>query len=306
VRTRTWIAGLLACAWAFSPGRGLPPDLDPLGVVTHAQSGADTRLLQAARAFMAGDTDRAGQLATDYLGAHPGDTRARILLARVHLGRNELTAAYDQLERALAKDPRNVDALYYLGLVAGDLAATEFQRLHDTAPDSARVHQLRAETFEAQQRRSDAEREYEAALRQDPSLVDALLGLARLKRIRLACEDAVALYERAEAIRSTFDGAYGLGICLSTLQDDRAAVARFQQALRYDGRSAVALAGLGTSLVKIGQTANGINRLERAVAIQPNLVEAHYMLGMAYRTAGQKERSDQAFRKAEQLRAGAR
>ena len=245
-------------------------------------------------------------MATDYVDAHPRDARARILLARAHLGRNRLTAAYDQLERALALDPRNVDALYYLGLVAGDLAATEFQRLHDTAPDSARVHQLRAETFEAQERRSDAEREYEAALRQDPSLVDALLGLGRLKRRRLAGEDAVALYERAEAIRSTFDGAYGLGICLSTLQDDRAAVARFQQALRYDGTSALALAGLGTSLVKIGQTADGINRLERAVAIQPNLVEAHYMLGMAYRTAGQKERSDQAFRKAEQLRAGAR
>ena len=58
----------------------------------------------------------------------------------------------------------------------------------DQAPQ--RVLQLQGETFEAQDRRSDAETAYQAALHVQPDLLDALLPLAKLKRIRPACEEA--------------------------------------------------------------------------------------------------------------------
>ena len=44
------------------------------------------------------------------------------------------------------------------------------------APVSARGHQLQAESLEAQERRRDAEAEYEAALGAKPDLFDALLA----------------------------------------------------------------------------------------------------------------------------------
>lgn len=263
----------------------------------------DTRLVEAQRALTRGEVVRAFELGSAYVKSHPRDAAGRLLLARVHLERDELEQAYEELDRALGADPRNVDVLAYLGLVSAQLAAGAFERLETGAPASARVHQLKGETFEAQERRADAEKAYEAALEVQPDLVDALLPLARLKRIRLACEDAIALYERAEAVTPTFDAAYGLGFCLGYLQDHAAAVARFEQALKRDPTAAVAWSGLGTALVNVGRRADGIAALRRAVALEPEMSEAWYMLGMTYQAAGDVVRSREAFAKLEELRA---
>ena len=137
-----------------------------------------------------------------------------MLLIRVYLERNEMDGAYRLLPGRRAQHPADADLLYYFGLVTRGLAAKEFERLATMAPDSARVHQLQAEMLDAQERRADAEKEYAAALAAKPDLLEALLGLAKLQRIRLACEEARALYERAEASgrRST---AHTASVCAS-------------------------------------------------------------------------------------------
>lgn len=272
-----------------------------LAAAVSAQAPAE--LVEASRALAAGDADRAFRLGTTFLERHPGDVRAQVLLVRVHIERGEWDAAYRLASRAARAHPGDVDALYYLGLVTRQLAAGQFQRLAQMAPESERVHQLKAEMFEAQERRADAEKEYAAALEAQPRLLEALLGLARLKRIRLACDEAIALYDRAEAIRPTFDGAYGLGVCLSYSQDDERAVKKFEQAIARNPAAGVAWAGLGTSLVRLQRTVDGIVKLERAIALEPGMAEAHYMLGQAYQASGNAARAQAAFRKAEQLRA---
>lgn len=264
---------------------------------------ASPALVDASRALAAGDTDRAFRLGTTYLEQHPGDVRAQLLLVRVHLERGGWDSAYRLASRAVRAHPADVDALYYLGLVTRQLAAGEFQRLEQVAPGSERVHQLKAEMFEAQERRAEAEQEYQAALDAKPGLLEALLGLARLKRIRLACDEALALYEKAESIRPTFDGAYGLGVCLAYSQDDERAVRNFEQAIERNPAAGVAWAGLGTSLVKLQRNAEGIAKLQRSIALEPDMAEAHYMLGQAYQASGDTARAQAAFRKAEQLRA---
>ena len=157
---------------------------------------SDRGLTDAATALQAGTFDRAVALATAYLKRHPADTGAHVLLARVDIARDDLDAAFLELRRALDADARNVDALYYLGTVAARLSQQSFADLQRAAPDSARVHQLLAEGLEAQDRRDAAAKEYEAALARQPDLLDALLGLARLRRIALACDEAVLLYRR--------------------------------------------------------------------------------------------------------------
>ena len=262
----------------------------------------DTRLAEAQRALTRGELARAFELGSAYVKARPRDAPGRLLLARVHIERGELDQAYDELDRALRSDPRNVDVLAYLGLVSGQLAAMAFDRLATEAPGSARVLQLQGETFEAQDRRKDAETAYQAAVDVQPDLLDALLPLAKLKRIRLACEEAVTLYERAESVRPTFEGAYGLGICRSYLQDDEGAVVQFERAIARDPGAAVAWAGLGTSLVKLKRHADGIAKLRHAIALEPRMAEAHYMLGMAYQAVGDPARAEAAFTEAERLR----
>ncbi len=284
------IAGslMVAAAAGAQPSRAVDPDL-----------------AEASRALAAGDADRAFRLGSDYLARHPGDIQAHVLLVRVHLERDEWESAYQMAARAARARPSDVDVLYYLGLVTRRLAADEFERLARIAPNSARVRQLQAEMLEAQQRRADAETEYHAALEAKPDLLDALLGLARLKRIRLACDEAIGLYDRAESVRPTFDAAYGLGVCHSYLQNDGLAVKTFEQAVQRSPSAAVAWAGLGTSLVRLRRTAEGIAKLQRAVALEPGMDEAHYMLGMAYQASGDAVRAQDAFKRAEQLR-GAR
>jgi len=264
---------------------------------------ADGRLMAATRALAAGDAEGALRLGTAYLKLHPGSREAQLLLVQIHIERNDLDAAYRLAAGAVRANPRDVDALYFLGLVTRRLATVEFERLVRLAPASARAHQLRAEAFEAQERRADAEQEYAAALGGKPDLLEALLGLGKLKRIRLACEDAIVLYDRAEALRPTFEGAYGLGICHANLQNDEVAVARFEEALARNPAAAVAWAGLGTSLVKLRRIADGITKLQHAIALEPTMAETHYMLGMAYQAAGDPIRANAAFKKAEQLRA---
>ena len=269
-----------------------------------ARAVADLDLAEASRALAAGDADRALLLGRDYLKRHPADARAQVLLVRIHLERDELDSAYLMINRAARAHPADVDVLYYLGFVTRKLAADEFQRLVRIAPDSPRVHQLQAEGLEAQERRADAEKEYAAALEAKPDLLEALLALGKLKRIRLACEEAIVLYDKAESIRPTFDAAYGLGVCHSYLQNDELAVKKFEQAVRRSPSAAVAWAGLGTSLVKLRRTAEGIAKLQRAIALAPDMDQAHYMLGMAYQASGDTARAQDAFKKAEQLRVG--
>lgn len=261
----------------------------------------EATLSEASRALAAGDAERALALANAFLKRHPGSVRARVIVARVYIERDD-DAAYVPLQAALRLAPRDTDALYYMGLVTARLAAAEFARLAAMAPDSARVHQLQAETLEAQEQRAAAEKEYEAALRARPDLLDALLGLGRLKRIRLACDESIVLYEKAETIRPTFEGAYGLGMCLSYLQKDDTAAARFAEAIARDPKAAVAWAGLGTSLVKLRRPAEGIEKLQHAIALEPRMAEAHYMLGMAYQAAGDDIRAKASFKTAEDLR----
>jgi tetratricopeptide (TPR) repeat protein len=263
---------------------------------------ADAGLATASRVLAAGDADRAVRPGAASTQRRPRDARAQVLLIRAHLERDEWDRAYRVANRAARAHPSDVDVLYYLGLVTRRLAADEFQRLGRMAPDSARAHQLQAEMFEAQERNGDAEKEYAAALARDPRLLEALLKLAKLERIRLACDAAIGHYEKAESLRPTFDAAYGLGVCHSHLQNEKLAVKNFEQAVERSPSAAVAWAGLGKSLVNLGRTDEGILKLQRAIALGPEMHDAHYLLGQAYRASGDAVRAQKAFDKAEQLR----
>ncbi len=266
----------------------------------------DLRVAEGERALARGDAARALELADAAVAARPAGVAARLLAARAHAAREEYEASWAQLDAVLTASPRNVDALALMGEVSGQLAAATFDRLNTEAPGSARVQQLQGETLEAQERRSEAEAAYEAAVKLDPNLLEAVLALAKLKRIRLACDDAMPLYERAERIRPTFDAAYGLGFCLASMQEDAKAVEHFRHAVARDPRAAVGWSGLGNSLVKTGQAAEGIAALKRALSIEPRMTDGWYMLGLAYQAANEPALSKDAFARAEALRVGAK
>jgi predicted Zn-dependent protease len=262
---------------------------------------ADTRLAEASVALYAGDPDRALQLATAYLEQHPVDIKGWVLTARAHMARDEYAAAYGQLRKALALAPRDIDVLYYLGFVTSQLAAREFDRLYRLAPDGARVHQLMAESLKLQEKPVEAAAEYELALKASPNLREALIGLAEIRREESNCNEAIALYERAQALGPAYETAYGLGACFAVQNDQPRAVKEFREALKRDPQSPAAHFALGSSLLQMGDTISAVRELERSVTLEPRLRQGYYLLGRAYRALGWRERSRQAFAKADEL-----
>ena len=232
---------------------------------------------------------------------HPGNVAAMVLAARAHLARGEHPAAYDLLRTALAKEPGNVDVLYFLGIASSELAKREFDRLYKLAPEGARVHQLLAQALKLQNKLAEAAAEYELALAANPSLLEALIELAAIRREESDCERAAALYRRADEVRTTYEATYGLGICLAAQNQHAAAVEQLRKALRHDGNAATAHFALGSSLLQLRDAAEAARALERAVALEPRMRQGHYLLGRVYRTLGLAERSRQAFARADEL-----
>jgi tetratricopeptide (TPR) repeat protein len=294
---------LLATAAAMAQEPGSTPARAQASPTKVAPVAEPKDVQDAARALSAGDVEQALQLAGAHLTSNPASVGARLVMARAHMARDEYEAAYEQLRDAVRRQPKNVDALYYMGIVAGRLAELELHRLADVAPDSGRLHQVMAEGLELQQRPHEAAAAYEAALARQPDLFDALLGLGRLKRAALQCDQAIPLYERAEAQRPSFDGAYGLAMCLHYEQQDERAISHFLAATERDPRAAVAWRGLGLSLTRLRRLPEAIAALQRATELEPRNHEAYYALGQAYRAAGDLDRAKAAFATAQQLQA---
>jgi tetratricopeptide (TPR) repeat protein len=263
-------------------------------------------LQDASRALSAGDVDRALSLAMQHLEANAASVPARLVIARAYMIRGDYAQAYDHLRRASQSSPRNVDVLYYLGIAAGRLAEIELRRLAQVAPDSARVHQIRAESLEMQERPHEAAAAYEAAIAREPELIDALLGLAKLRRTALRCTEAIALYKKAEALRPTFEGAYGLGVCLQYEQQDHLAAEQFQHATERDPADALAWKDLGMAEMKLGRVPRAITHLQRAIELRPDMHDAYYALGQIYRAAGDLQKAKEAFAAAERLQQGSK
>ena len=73
-------------------------------------------LTEASHALYRGEHDRASEIARQYLKLHPGSAAMHVMLARAELAANHPEQAIVELRKALAADPRNVDAHYYLWL----------------------------------------------------------------------------------------------------------------------------------------------------------------------------------------------
>ena len=277
---------LPAPAWA-QQGKGAP--------ATAAEREATTAILR-------GDFARAASLATARLKKNPRDARWRVLLARAEMGQGNLQTALAELRRALEIDPRQVDALYYLALIAGALGPQTYERLYQLAPNSDRVHQLLAEAALAQENQAEAETEYRAAIESNPRSAEALLGLAELKRTQSKFDEALSLYRQAESISGlNHDIAYGIGVCLSYQQEHAKALDYFRRAAAFAPDAEATQFALGNALFQVGRIREAIAPLKRAIAINPKIKQAYLLLGRIYQRLGQTQAAKAAFQRVEEL-----
>ena len=278
------IVSVLAMARA-SPGTELAP-----------------QLREGTQAFYKGEFDRAALLARSYLKAHPQDPAGLVLLARAEMAQGRYPQAYQELRKALRSDPKNLDALYYLGQATKTLGQLEYERMFALAPDSARSHQFLAESYLAQRKDEKAAEEYKAALKAAPRSVEVLCALGDVERWLLRFDDAVEHYSRArELAPNDYCGNFGLGVAHLRRHELPSAIGYLRRAVVLQPKSGETRLALGSALLQTGDATGALTELKAAVANKPDLRQAYALLARVYRTLGQPTEAEESLNKAKEL-----
>jgi len=264
--------------------------------------GQSSALTECTRALYSGDNALAVQLAENHLSKYPKDVAVRVVLARAKLAQGKPLQAFDELQRALESDAKNIDALYYLSLVSKELSHSEYERLFSLAPDSFRAHQLLAEAALSADNASEAEREFKRALEVNPRSVQVSTELAELKRSQSKFDEAIAYYAQAEKNGSLSYGvAYGLGACYTYKQEYPQAIEWLRKAVALVPGSAAGRFALGNALFQNGQFEAAVPELNEALRLEPRMKQAYFLLGRAYSKLGRQEEARAAIRKLDEL-----
>jgi tetratricopeptide (TPR) repeat protein len=259
-------------------------------------------LTECTRALYAGDYARAADLAEKQLHKYPSDARVRVILARAELAQGKLRPAFEDLRKAHASDPRNIDALYYLSFAARGLSQEEYQRLFAMAPDSARVHQLLAEAALRAENRTEAEAEFRKALQANPRSAEVATELAELKRSQSKFDEAITYYRQAEQIGPpTYEVAYGLGACYTYKLDYPQAANWLRKAVALGPDLAAGHFALGNVLFQSGQFDAAVPELKISLQFEPRMKQAYFLLGRAYTKLGRRDEAAAAFKKLDEL-----
>jgi len=261
-----------------------------------------TVLEECTRALYAGDYSQVEQLAQDHLRKNPSDVSVRVVLARGELAEGKLYQSFEDLRKALASDPHNVDALYYLSFAARAMSQQEYQRLFAMNPDSSRVHQLLAESALESQDPAQAEAEFRKALDANPGSSELATELAELKRSQSKFDEAITYYSQAVQLESgNYDAVYGLGACYTYKQDYKQAAQWLHKAVALAPDSAAGHFALGNALFQSGSLEHAIPELETSLRLEPRMKQAYFLLGRAYTKLGRKEEAAAAFKKLDEL-----
>jgi tetratricopeptide (TPR) repeat protein len=270
-----------------------------IGATANGQSSA---LTECTRAFYGEDYALAIQLAEKHLSKYPKDVPVRVILARAELAQGKPLQAFEELQKALESDPRNIDALYYLSLASKELSQSEYQRLFSLAPDSFRVHQLLAEAALSAENPTEAEKEFKKALEVNPQSVEVSTELAELKRSQSKFDEAIRYYMQADKSGPlNYDVAYGLGACFTYKQEYPQAIEWLRKAAAFAPDAAAGRFALGNALFQDGQFAAAVPELNEALRLEPRMKQAYFLLGRAYSKLGRSEEAKAAIKKLDEL-----
>jgi len=230
-------------------------------------------LAEAFRLQQAGRLDDAEAAYAKLLARDPDDPVALINAGALALARDDVAAALDRLERAVAHVPRNAIAQNNLGFAqirAARFAAalTSLDRAVAQKPDYAQAHNNRGIALVRLARPADARAAFERALACDPALVDA---------------------------------AVNLGDALADAGDGEAALRAYDAALGNAPGNAAARRGRAFALALTGDLARAAAALDAAVAAHPDDAAAWQTLGAVANWAWDHERAETAFRRAAAL-----
>ena len=326
----------LARATDFPVGRIPLDDAKALlGDLPEAADGA-SRFLQAALFREAGDFEEArrqrvllereiesapardggSRAAAALCGDHLYAACARSLETRPSLARSDLLLlgrAYLALgleERAAValthamrgSSEQSPEATYWTVRTLQSLADQCFRKVEEVAPDSWRVHQLRAEAHQQRQADAEAVAEYGRALALKPDEPELHRSLGLIHLLNNAHDLAQPSLERAlELDPANPRSLYLVGRLHVARQRHEESIGFLERALRLDPNLIEARPSLGRAYLRAGRFEEAAAQLEKGLALD-YYGDIHYSLFQAQRRLGNAEAAELALDRSLALR----
>ena len=244
------------------------------------------------------------------LRLHPESARAQELRART--GPSETPgdrADVKSLDKLLAQydgHPDDPEVLFQLGEGSRMVMQQAFHRLMTFHPNSARAHELQAQTWLGQGRGALAEPEFRKALKMNPNLPGIHLALGRILLEERGDLEGAETEFRAEArLRpGNAEAAWRLGSVLLKKGQGKEALAELQQSDKLKPDMLETLLDLGKAYSAENQLAQAENTYRRMIAIDDQdelAAAAHLQLSLICRKLGRAEEAEQHLKRFREL-----
>lgn len=235
------------------------------------------------------------------LGDEIRDPRIFNYRASLYLGVGRIDAARADIDRALALDDKNGDALALQSVIA--LAQNDRERALqlakqavETSPDAAAPHLALSYAWQAHFELNQARAEAERAIARDAHNALAWARLAELRLMFGERDAAVAAAEEAVRLGPHLAQAQSvLGFSYLSRIDLGAARTAFEKAAALDPGDPLPQLGVGLIDVREGRLAEGRQRMELAASLDPDDALMRSYLGKAYYEEARDARAASQF-----------
>ncbi|MBE8965900.1 tetratricopeptide repeat protein [Nostocales cyanobacterium LEGE 12452] len=215
-------------------------------------------------------------------------------LAVQHQRENSLLEAEQLYSQVLEKQPDNPEALYGLGMLAQQMGQLQTAKQWLSAasqvqPNSVKTWFSLGNLYLVQEQFSPAEKAYRQALVLLPNSLPIYNNLGYTLQQQGLFEEAINYYQKALELKPDFiEAETNLGNALHA-----------QGKLSSDQQIYYAQLNnkLGVARKKAGDLKNAVTCHKQAIALQPNLLEAHYNLALALQEQGELEEAIASYQK---------
>ena len=241
----------------------------------------------------------------DYVKERPGSSWGWYALGYSLFAQQKIGESIQALARSLELDLRNAEAHKILGrdlMIIGrfDAAQVEFEQGIRYKPDAADIHFNLGKLFSIQDNWEPARKAFEAALRIDPSYIEALDALGFALEALGDDAGAVAAYERAIALNESRHGGFAsahvnLSAYYNRTANAEKALAYAARALELDPKSDRAWFQKTRAEERQGRLNDAVDSVTRAIGLNARASSYYYVLAGLYRQLGRMDESRNAL-----------
>jgi tetratricopeptide (TPR) repeat protein len=253
--------------------------------------------------------DDAEALYRQALARQPKNFDALHLLGVLVHQRGKSSEALDLIGEALKANAKSAAALSNRAIVLAalgrsDEALTNYDQAIALKPDYAEALNSRGNLLVKLGRAADALKSYERSVAANPRSLDTLTNYATVLRLVGRDEDAASAYMRALAIDNRAEIWVELGNTFDKLQRFDEALAAFDRALALKPLSAEFLCNRGNALWHLRRPAEALTCYDAALAVKPDAPEIHNNRGNALLDLNRPDEALASFDHALTLRPG--